>query len=82
MVCANTVILFLVWGLWERWRETDAELVRRGERRKVEREVQRRIRKKSRKAKKSIWRWWKTGSERKRKTGAKRIEGGAGTEEG
>lgn len=48
----------------------------------MEREVQRRIRKKSRKAKKSVWRWWKTGSERKRKTGAKRIEGGAGTEEG
>lgn len=31
MFCANTVTLFLVWGLWERWRETNTEGVRQGE---------------------------------------------------
>lgn len=31
MFCANIVTLFLLWGLWERRRQTGTEVVRQGE---------------------------------------------------
>lgn len=69
-------------GVGGSWGKTDAELVRRGERRKVERGVQRRTRRKCRKAGKPIWRWWKTGRERRGRRGARGSSVVRGPKEG